>query len=280
MSSSNPELLERVKVLSEQVLEAGKSLLRYVCPIYNVGERKAPTLLGSGVLLKIGSQHFLLTACHVLDDAEGTLYYEGPEHLEVLEGMSMRSQDRDFAFLQLDEATALNITRYGFLELSDLDASDQAAEGTFYLFTGYPATRSRAKHALKSIGSNPLTILCAPADKKEYVTLGKEEAFHLLVKFQRNRVTGPDGKRQVSPDPHGMSGGGVWRVVDFSRPDNLPAVDPKLVGLCIEQDKQAGVLVAVRISLALEAIRQSVPPLADLIPPAERFKATISEGRA
>ena len=68
----------------------------------------------------------------------------------------------------------------------------------------------------------------------------------------------------VTPtDPHGISGGPVWRlgpIPDVDRGNN----EPKVVGIGLEYRPDA--LIALRLSFVLETIRSLHPDLSPLIP--------------
>jgi hypothetical protein len=61
------------------------------------------------------------------------------------------------------------------------------------------------------------------------------------------------------PDPHGMSGGGVWRIDDLQA-SNDPTL--RLVGIIIEHHPQPHhTMIATRIGIAFEGIARLYPEL-------------------
>ena len=244
-------------------------LQKFVCPIFSANRKSEPELVGSGVLLRVSSRVFLLTAAHILDENERTNFYVsgkseliellGRSYYGVSPGSGRRRDKIDVGFVLLSDAVVGELyPRLEFLAVDNLNVNDIAIPGNPYAFVGYPTTRNKPRlHHKIRLGGMMLTLAAATEDK--YVQLGLSSSTHLVACFDRSRVAGQAGR--TAPDPHGMSGGGVWRLErspDFA----APQVFASLVALAIEWRRTSRVLVAVRISILVAMLRRLFPDIA------------------
>lgn len=91
---------------------------------------------------------------------------------------------------------------------------------------------------------------------REYAALsaedGKRPVVHVALQAPLRTVNGPAGRIGSAPDPHGISGCGVWKVkLDPQTGGSSP---PQLVGIGIEHHGRQGVFVATRMGSGSIAI--------------------------
>jgi hypothetical protein len=80
----------------------------------------------------------------------------------------------------------------------------------------------------------------------------KSDAYHFVLGHPGKVVSTHSGARFRVPRPHGMSGGGVWRIeIDIPR---RVATSPSLVGIGIEYIKAKQLFVVTRVQAAIPLV--------------------------
>jgi hypothetical protein len=259
---------------------------KYVCPIVGVDKCGRPSLVGSGVLLKLGNRHFLFTAAHVLDESKSsTLYFAGNDDLiELIAAKSFRTSapsgnrkdDKyDIAYLELDEQYVAQSSRYGFLSGASVDPNDLPNSRKFYSYIGFPHSKASVIPDVRKFKPKMYSYSSNSPSEALYALLGFSTLTHVLVNFDKERVKAYDGQILTFPDPWGMSGGGVWRLADLSKLSSR-SFEPALVGIAIEYHKDQKILAATKIAFVLESVRKQWPELSDRIPRCEILKINVN----
>ena len=93
--------------------------------------------------------------------------------------------------------------------------------------------------------------------------------------FDRQQLIDPEEGRVTGPMPHGMSGGGVWRL---GRPDEILTGSrwEKLIGIGIEYRKSANVLVGVRMSPVVASLPSCYADISALLPQLTRIRVNVT----
>jgi hypothetical protein len=255
-----------------------------VCPIYVIDAREKPKLLGSSVPFRVAQRAFLLTAAHVLDENKQTnLYVAGPEKLIALEGSSHRvcaplgdrqSDTFDFGFIEVTSTPEEQWSRYTFNTPEDLDVDDVGAEHTLYGFVGFPASKNKGLIGRKLRLSTTAMIL-TPTPQARYKSMALDPLAHFAGNFNRNKQLDATKAIVVGPDPHGISGGGVWRLgkpAEFANGTNAE----RLIGIGIEYRSARAALIAARISLVMAAFATAYPDLSGSIPRTTLGRITVT----
>jgi hypothetical protein len=110
-----------------------------------------------------------------------------------------------------------------------------------------------------------MAIVLMPTPLKRYGSLGLNPTAQFAGEFSRNKQLDSEKRVVVGPEPHGISGGGVWRLGtpgQFATRTNAE----RLVGLGIEYRASRSVLVGVRISLVVAALADAFPELRGNLP--------------
>ena len=253
--------------------EAEGRILDRVCPIYGINGRRQYQLIGSSVLLKVASRSFVLTAAHGLyKNRDSTLYIAGGTDIVALAGSSFRSgsptanrdDDRlDFGFIEISDTPLDQWSRFRFLTPGDLDVDDIPVAESLYAFVGFPETRNRVLSG-RRLQLNPVIETVMPTSLERYPRLGLNPLAHFAGDFSLTRLNA-QGKTAVGPKPHGLSGGGVWRLGTFHELATCTNAE-KLIGLGIEYRSNPSVLVAVRISAVVALLTDTHPELAGYLP--------------
>jgi hypothetical protein len=236
------------RILVEEMRQAIDRLRGCVIPIYDTNERQEAELLGSGVLINISENMFLCTAKHVVDrSASSGLYIAGSDKLEPLVGTFQSSQEHDVAILKLAPEQVSLLQRFSPL-LTEYVASEAETQASAYVeFVGYPATKNRKvynKNMLKNfIQANGCKVVSI-------------DGWRVRIAFnEKKNIDSKTRGRVQAPDPHGMSGGGMFGV-PMDQATILGRPVPKLIGISTDQPNSQEVFGAT-ITIALAIIRDS-----------------------
>lgn len=243
--------------------------LQYIYPIHRPeGDGAKPFVSGSSILFQVADHKFLISAAHVFDQEDETIYFSKGNVL-VLASVQVystpkpdndRSKDKiDIAIMQLPEEVATSLDpSLKFLSPDDLDTNDLNGPNKKYSFTGYPATKAKPNFVLKKIKTTSVEYSLNPVPTSKFDEAGWNVGLHVVGEFDIENMAYADGKRITAPQPNGISGGPVW----VKHP---PYDEYKLVGIGIEWDKKHCMMVGVRIGAAITMIQHAFPAIAHLL---------------
>jgi len=262
---------------------AAQTTIKFHRLIYAMGPDRVMTPMASGLLLRTGPRRFLVTAAHVLDSNStgpgecSDLVTYGRGKGIVLRGESFRTAivdgktrnedllDIGFALLNAESADQMGEDR--FLSPADCDPNATGRSPALYGALGYPACLNEDVGPDTQGTANPKPFLYTsplhPASA--YRRMGVSPLTHLLLDVSRRKTTGPGGRKVKLPDLRGMSGGGLWRLGEYSPGPRITA--PRLLGVVTERRwGHGGGLLAARIGLVFEALRKVYPEFDGLLP--------------
>ena len=255
-------------------LHAAEDAAQDFCtPIYAVDERGGPYLLGSGVLIDVADATYLATAAHVLDqNSDSNLYLPG-NPLVALRGRAAKTRaplgDRnedsvDLGMVKLDKAIVASVVQVNRIGANDIDPSDSPRRFTGYGFAGYPSSQNKPRPGRKlRMSSSIVTVV--PVEESRYAEVGAHPLIHFAGDFKRDAILDRSGKRVTAPDPHGMSGGGVWRLGRFQELEHR-SVKPSLIGIGIEFHKENRLLLGIRASFLVASLAACFSETASALP--------------
>jgi hypothetical protein len=243
-----------------------------VCPIFV--ERSQPGVveqIGSGVLVEIHGELFLLTAAHVTDYEDlGRMLVPGTQgliaphgyfaHLAVAAGGKRLNDKIDIAYYRLDQEILNDLyPKFKPLEREDVALFDSLTEGDIYTFSGYPHRKARLRG--DRIETEIFSYTGCAVDDETYQKLGYDPRIHIVIRFERKRACSRDGFRITPPLPHGVSGGGVfaWRKDALVGGD---AEERRLVGIAHTHHSAQNCLIGTRLNAFLSCIFRNNPALA------------------
>ncbi|HUP61393.1 MAG TPA: hypothetical protein VNA69_13335 [Thermoanaerobaculia bacterium] len=241
---------------------------RFAIPVYR-GTGRQETLVGSGILLAIAGVKFFCTAAHVFDALARTplvLHGEGPAHLVKTQAhvtqlpATGRGADKyDLLIDRFESDRARWFSSHRFITVDQIDQNEIPDYRTLlYTFAGYPASANRRQGEPKLA-----TYTDGPLEFEKYESYGFVPNLHLITGFNKKRMIDAAGKIVTPCDPHGISGGPVWRL-SYPSAGERTKFRPKLVGIGLEYRPDA--LIALRLSLVLETIRSLYPDVSVGIP--------------
>jgi hypothetical protein len=227
----------------------------------------------SGVLLRVGDDHFILTASHDLKAiVDNNIYlYVGwceedlaPVPIPDAVFHTSDEESLDVAIIKLSTDSAkkiLSSSKPISLRSVARECSDEKA---FYLVSGYP--KEWLSVLPDRIESPPLNYFCRiyegdalPLDRFKY-----DPKLHLLLEFNRHgkKVTSTDDT-PIPPKSgiRGISGCGVWRIVGYS-PNAMRDWKPEqvsLVGIEHRYWEKQGAVATTRIQHVLAFLAGGFP---------------------
>ncbi len=256
---------------------------QYVTPIYADHDNNKYGL-GSGVLLVVQQEHFLITAAHIIDEHHTTnLYLLAEKHFLAIGGPVLMtplpaSGDRndaplDVAVLHLNAETATAVQAHKqFLTINRVDASDKPYTHSLYTITGYPSTKQPPPKG-GILTTTPVRFTSVPLPPDQYpkpFTLGT----HFGIPYDKKKQIARNLKVERPPDPHGISGGGLFRLGTFDQIKHGTNTE-SLIGIAIEARPHS--LISTNITIALELIRADHPELDDHIPRCSYGNITVQK---
>jgi hypothetical protein len=248
------------------------SLTEAVCPLFWMShENEKMEQIGSGVLVQLHEELFLLTAAHVTDASEtGDLYMPAEEKLVPVNGHfahnpapsgSKRNVDQlDIAYFCLSPELRAALHRtFRPICPNEIDPFDEPSIHDYYTFVGYPWRKSTKTG--NKLASEQFTFSEHRVIDQLYQHFGYSLKSHYVIRFRRNKSF---SKRYMclSPAPHpaGVSGGAI-----FAWPkevDNEPDVpNLKLVGICHTYHSDKHLLVGTHVGVYLWGIQNNNPSL-------------------
>jgi hypothetical protein len=196
---------------------------------------------GSGVLLKVNTHFFVITAGHVIHDYDpstigiliGNEFYSFSGTVHFADPIKFNQNSKtDIAYFHLtgDFANILS-AQYTFLDISLVDISHKPEARSSYLVVGFPISRSKFNRQSSSLKIGPFTFLTSQANPEVYKTLTFHPGCNILVKYSKTGIRQIESSNLViGPDPYGISGGGLWHLPailtkrDTSIPINLVGI--------------------------------------------------------
>lgn len=249
-------------------------LYRYMFPLLTDDEGR-PDVLGTAFIVAVGHFRFIVTAAHVVEAGNSSALRFGrgivanPGSVKVVtSGMppsGRRVDDRvDLAVWQADEQLTAALLAQGThpIEIESIGVGDLAESGDHYVFSGYPASRTRTNRATREIDPGPVSANCLAVVDDRLVDLGLHRTTHIIGAFDRRRMANLQGQQITAPEPWGMSGGPVWKI---------QGNDCCLVGVGIEYLEGSNVLVATRLGAVVALLRASFPETRPFLSEPEYF---------
>lgn len=252
--------------------ECRKSIFDVTIPLYT--EQDGNTLLcGTGVLLQIAEKHFIISAGHTFDArrmldlpmwvTDGVV----GNKLIPLGQVTIRSSETnvpyrrtddpfDTAVCELSRETGAKIgVEKRFLRLNDVDPWDRQEPRSWYMVFGYPTELSPADEAAKSINSHACAFATFLYCDERGAVSDYDKEVGIALDFDSTTIRDDAGNPAIPPRPHGMSGCGIWRLVEAGTDARLWTLDDiKLVAIQHTIKLEQSVLTGTRIRYALQMI--------------------------
>lgn len=243
--------------------ELADALLVHVISLCAKSSGARPVHVGTGILVEMAGQPFLISARHVLKDARSLFFYIDTKVTRKLSGQLLLGQleagtaDRiDVAILRLQGPSLPPYPGVNKFCLSTNRMVRAAAVPRYeknYLITGFPTTRTKANPHAMQLRSEAFCLIAQSSNSEKYKSLGLSEETHIVLPLDRSETIHTNGTARIFPDPHGMSGSPVWWLPD----DQNGLTIPMLVGIVIEYHEDLNVVVATDIREAIKQMKMS-----------------------
>jgi hypothetical protein len=258
-------------------------MLEVTVPMYLAAPPAEPMLVGSGVLVSLAEDRFLLTAAHVLAwRHKGQLVAAVSPDLMTLAGtlweISAPTADTrladniDLGLVRLAGGPWNGLSLGRFCSWDELDTQPSLMARHSFGVVGFPVSKNRRPVLEDRLRSFALPLAGLECDAATYVEVGRNPDANLMIGFDRKTMSGTNG-RKASPDLNGVSGGGMWR---FGRKLREATRPPLLSAIAIEwhQGKHKYIL-GTRIQIALAMMIENLPNVREFVgsriaPPAVR----------
>lgn len=261
---------------SVNALEADQTVEKAIVPIYDLPKVKAHQRkkrkleqIGSGILLNIKDNYFVLTADHVFESIGSyALAISGltGEIIKQFKGERYTSNNPKNAQKDIYDAFVYHIQdnlpdsiKKIAITLDQIDLSIEDENKPIYLVSGFRVSDSNTEGNVVSTKRKAYPSIEVEDEYYDMFNFPKES--HIVLAYDNQILI--DGNWQVSPKPRGMSGGGIMKVKGTKTSSllNLNNVfEQKLTAIIIEHHKgihnKPGVLVGTRLNVHLGLIYQ------------------------
>lgn len=284
----NPEILLNEQELALDVLQRrlAPSLRRHrdaLIQIYGTEMSRGvlkPKPIGSGVLVHLSGEHFLLSAGHVLKHFvnQPPITYVGHNNSEpvVLDGdvkvepelpgfENKYRNGLDVGVIKLRSAAVGELRSANFLSIVDLAQAPISDSQPKYVSTGFPETKTDVIVHLKRLKVRSLSTICKLASFEDAMGLGFSNDTHIIYRYDKKLRYQRGNNNTESPDPEGMSGGGFFYLPNIFRILEKE-VEWKLIGIIIQSHRTElpyRLNVVVRIACFIDFIVHHFSHLAD-----------------
>lgn len=232
---------------------------------------------GTGTLLKVADDSFIVTAAHVVIDANeynmGLCVATG-NSFTPLDGKWCYPSKRiiDIAILRLSQDLASKLDQASYVRLQDVEFNTDLSKGVFCLL-GYPARLSNSS----STASNPIMNI----KPFQYITTAYEgetrlldeydEKYHFLL-MAEDGGTDSSGKVAKFSDPNGIllqfpkqiggiSGCSVWKLGNHDKPVSDWHSRPKIVAVQTAVYSETQLIKTTRWAAVYSLLYEAYPDL-------------------
>lgn len=254
--------------LDEIVAQHTRRLAECTTPLFGHFDYK-PEQFGSGVLLRIGDSHFLVTAAHVLDH-----FAAGPVYLPVPPGMpengipcrcvkafqSQRHKDGgrendnvDIAVAQFTDETARKLSSFmRFITLSDVETNPKRLEGGLLAFVGYPEGRCEYDDGYRTFDAQVLPYF----GERDYTQRpGYDPLNTISICISETHTS--DGHEYGFPlrELPNISGCGMWLTLGPDEPvESMDWRKMKLVAIVHSRGVEPNVVIGTTMNVVLKLL--------------------------
>lgn len=233
---------------------------------------------GTGTLLAIADENFLITASHVFEFASRKkcdLYIGGANGtLPVALGGELVSTDDyfDVAVIQIDEDVVKRLASKSFLRIGDV-TFDRPKPGDLFTLFGFPTVLSVARESRLGLSAFQMTSQLYDGDTSALGEFHPECHFCLMASLDQTKdvhgnaaefVTPGGASAQFPRDLGGISGCSVWKIGNLNTIDR-ETKEAKLVGVQTGVYSTSECIKVTRWGIVAKMIEESMPRFARAI---------------
>lgn len=230
-------------------------LSRHTIPVYRPKLKDSdyvPEQIGSASIVKLQNKYYIVTAGHILDDADLChLSFGEIDELQLNQCFAHYQNDDeiDVGVIQITDTIKDQIVSYG-LDIIDLDNKSmyqcitQITNGSIMLI-GYPVSQQKLRYGLKQ-----LRVICKIIIGKIIPTSTRSNKIRFAIKYDRDHLKRGNDQNVTGPNPVGMSGSPTWLEIGSS------TSPMQLTGVAIEYFPKEDTILITRIEVVLRLIEE------------------------
>jgi hypothetical protein len=247
-----------------------KMYIDSIRPIYCDHEYQKIEHLGSCVLIELKNIKFILTAAHVLDyntksQTPRNLFVSNHEKLIPIIGdclstklnEGVRDNDKlDFAVIIIPDSMINDFKNLKFIKLDDLKDTKPHKPDNIVTALGYPNSKNKNYKVSKLFNFSSRV----ETSDTTYSALMCSKYTHILFGYDLKSSKNSEGRNVNALKPNGMSGGGLFHLGDFSKPETFKTpynCNGSFEGVLIEIPTKSNIFITVRIGTIIKSIEQS-----------------------
>jgi hypothetical protein len=226
-------------------------------PILCSEDRHTFDVIGSSVLVEFNENKYLISAAHVFKNENLIYYFPGIQNLVPLLGPSIQmtsnfKEDRhDIKIISISDKLFEEFKTFNPIKVRESDAKRILEPETNVVLFGFPNSRNRKfRRYIKKFSIQALTN--TTADNNWYILEGYDTSLHILIHYNKRINFTADNIQVDFPDPHGISGGGIWKL--FLQKNYLNSKNNYLVGIVIEKSKNHKFIVGIKLEYVIKAL--------------------------
>lgn len=262
------------------------NILSHTCQFFKINDKGHPYALGSGVFIEIENDFYLITAAHVWDEDDIFVWYENirldinketyPKYFKSPIKNGNRIADTiDIAVVDIPKEYALllqNEFEVHFLPYSNIEtnySADSNEEIPSLVVCGFAATKSKWNSQHKSMTTIPFLLRTSPKEinKDLYQLKGYKKHENIFLSWSKKKIMHKkhltnEIEMRKSPNPEGISGGGVWSIRERKTFEDMKKMgyEYHLVAILIEynprpKSENEKYMAATVIDYATECLR-------------------------
>jgi hypothetical protein len=218
---------------------------------------------GSGVCIELKSRFFVATAGHNLvgysDDQIFIVTDRGPrnKHTPFVERSPLADEPSptpDLGYIELAPEVASSL-RKSFLPIDRLKPGRGHSEDLFYYLKGFPSELVPRQLALNREYQLQAMGFFIPSVDPSKCHLELDPDVAILLDYRESTIQLSTGDRIDSPNPHGLSGGGIWGLPRTISRDGLWTPDiTELLGIETGWFRDSRLIVGVQIQHWIDAV--------------------------
>lgn len=230
----------------------------------------------TGVLVQIGSSHFLFTVAHSIFEytknktpifAFGGIPGSKVVPLGDSQPLHFGSGDLlDAGVLRLAPAAVTELCKtMTFLRLNQVEVDHSLSAQHCYVVTGFPGSEFEPDYSTGTIQMEVLRYMTTPyfGDTKGLNNFNTTVAY--AFDYDQKTVVGSDGAPVYMPSPYGMSGGGIWSLGHNRDYSHFRVDDMKLVAIEFGFYERWGPIMGTKLGVLLALIYRTYPELRSAI---------------
>lgn len=223
--------------------QIGEFVNKATCQLFLNGGKFGYSPLGTGVLAKIGTRYYILTAAHVAEEFDKKMYLMTPkgEFLEIYGDCQytnyVKEPKIDVAFIIIDEKFAKILADdFRFISEDNIMISHNLMDAANYSVFGYPAKNVGLKKKEGYISTKASLYVLQPSSDKLYDHYKFDRNLFYILEFKGRGTDLRTGeKSQKLGKQNGMSGGGLWFMSVTDSGDGQYDIEFSLIGIMTDE---------------------------------------------